>query len=332
MKGTSQQPRFLSFTMRSAALTLDAFDILQTLGKGALGRVRLAREKATGLFYACKIMKKANLIRQKQVDHIRSEASILASISHPFMVDMLGQSQDSRYIYLFIEYVSGGELFTYLRRIGRLEPFHARFYAAQVVLMFEYLHSKDIVYRDLKPENIMIASDGYLKLTDFGFAKVLIGRTYTLCGTPEYLAPEIILNKGHGKSVDWWALGVLLYELLAGIDPFSDEDPMLIYQNILGNKIKFPRTFDSKAHSLVKHLIVEDLSKRYGNLKNDANDIKEHRFFAGLDWMLLINKLSTAPYHPRTGSPKDTSHFMTYPDSETEPSAVPKSEDPFSNF
>jgi serine/threonine protein kinase len=128
-----------------------------------------------------------------------------------------------------LEYIAGGELFTYLRGIGRLDPPHARLYAAQVVSMFEYLHSKNVIYRDLKPENLLISGDGYLKLTDFGFAKVVEGRTYTLCGTPEYLAPEILLNKGHGKPVDWWTAGILIYEMLAGIDPFTDEDPMAIY-------------------------------------------------------------------------------------------------------
>jgi len=133
--------------------------------------------------------------------------------------------------------------------------------------MFEYLHSKNVVYRDLKPENILLRDDGYLKLTDFGFAKYVEGRTYTLCGTPEYLAPEILLNKGHGKPVDWWCLGILLYEMLAGIDPFNDEDPMAIYQKILKGKVKFPRNFDRGAKSLVKHLLVADLTKRFGNLK-----------------------------------------------------------------
>lgn len=177
--------------------------------------------------------------------------------------------------------------------------------------MFEYLHSKNIIYRDLKPENILIDKTGYLKLTDFGFAKVCEGRTYTLCGTPEYLAPEILLNKGkfgyflhtknlgHGKPVDWWTFGVLLYEMNAGIDPFNDEDPMLIYQKILKGKIKFPSSFNTNAKSLVKHLLEADLSKRYGNLKGGVDDIKQHRFFRSMEWSNLLGKLIKAPYTPK---------------------------------
>ena len=126
--------------------------------------------------------------------------------------------------------------------------------------MFEYMHSKNIIYRDLKPENILIDEEGYLKLTDFGFAKFCEGKTYTLCGTPEYLAPEVLLNKGHSKPVDWWTLGILTYEMIAGIDPFNADDPMQIYQNILKGKVKFPKDFDSNAKSLVKHLLVADVA------------------------------------------------------------------------
>ena len=150
--------------------------------------------------------------------------------------------------------------------------------------MFEYLHSKNIVYRDLKPENLLIDVRGNLKLTDFGFAKVIENRTYTLCGTPEYLAPEILLQKGHGKPVDWWCLGILIYEMIVGIDPFSDDEPMAVYQNILKGKIKFPGSFPKDARSLVKHLLVADLAKRYGNLKRGVKDIKGHRWFKGFDW------------------------------------------------
>ena len=147
-------------------------------------------------------MKKAEILKLKQVDHVISEFSILRMLSHPFLVNLIGYMQDDRYLYLALEYIPGGELFTYLRDLVRLEVNHCKLFAAQIILMFEYLHSKNIIYRDLKPENLLIDSDGYLKLTDFGFAKIIEGRTYTLCGTPEYLAPEILLNRGHGKPVD----------------------------------------------------------------------------------------------------------------------------------
>lgn len=176
-----------------------------------------------------KILKKHDIIQTKQVDHVISENSILIEIDHPFLVGLKGFSQDSRYLYFLMDYIPGGELFTFLRTEGQLTVDQARFYSSQVTIMFEYLHSKNIIYRDLKPENILIDDEGYLKLTDFGFAKYCEGKTYTLCGTPEYLAPEVLLNKGHSKPVDWWTLGILTYEMIAGIDPFNADDPMQIY-------------------------------------------------------------------------------------------------------
>lgn len=178
------------------------------------------------------------------------------------------------------------------------------FYGAQVLSIFEYMHSKDIVYRDLKPENIMIGSDGYLQLIDFGFAKVVTKRTYTICGTPEYIAPEILLNQGHGKPVDWWTLGILLYEMLAGYPPFQDDDPMNIYRKIINTKPRYPDGFDSNLKSLIKHLLRRDLSKRFGNLKNGAKDIKEHRFFADLNYDDLLSRKLKPPYLPDTSNLK----------------------------
>lgn len=308
---------------------LDDYEVLKNLGEGAFGLVKLCKHKKNGKYFAMKIIKKYDVIKLKQVDHLYNECQILTSVSHNFIVEMEGFIQDDKYVYIIMEFVVGGELFTYLRGVGRFDPPLAIFYAAQVTSIFEYLHSKNVIYRDLKPENLLIATDGYLKLADFGFAKILSGRTYTLCGTPEYLAPEILLNKGYGKAVDWWTLGVLIYEMIAGIDPFCDDDPMSIYQKILKGKVLFPRGFDNNAKSLVKHLLVQDLSKRYGNLKRAAEDIKNHRFFDNIDWKQLTTKKINASYKPKIKKPDDTSNFGEIDDNDFETYSIKPSEDPF---
>ena len=205
----------------------------------------MAKHKKSNKVYAIKMLKKSEIIRLKQVDHIHNEYKILSSLNHPFIVEMKGViPTDPKFLHFILEFIQGGELFTILRTQGNFPIEQAKFYAAHITTIFEYLHGKNIVYRDLKPENILINTNGYLKLTDFGFAKIVEGKTYTLCGTPEYLAPEIILNKGHSKPVDWWCLGILVYEMLVGIDPFNDDDPMMIYQKIIKGKIKFPTNID----------------------------------------------------------------------------------------
>ncbi|CDJ33899.1 AGC kinase, putative [Eimeria mitis] len=183
-------------------------------------------------------------------------------INHPFTVNMVGTFLDDYYLYIVMEYVIGGEFFTLLRKLRRFDNEAAKFYAAQVTCIFEYLHGRNIIYRDLKPENLLVDSEGYLKLTDFGFAKVIEHRTYTLCGTPEYIAPEVLLNKGHGKPVDWWTMGILIYEMIVGYPPFFDDEPMGVYQKILGGRIVFPKSFDRNAKMLVKRLLTPDLAKR----------------------------------------------------------------------
>jgi protein kinase A len=208
-----------------------------------------------------------------------------------------------------------------------------RFYAATVASCFEYLHNKNIIFRDLKPENLLISSDGYLKLTDFGFAKILNeGRTFTICGTPEYIAPEIILNQGHGKAADWWTLGILIYEMHTGIDPFSDDDTMSIYKNILKGKVQFPSCFDKEAKdakSLIRHLLVADLSKRYGNLREGVNDIKKHRWFNNFSWEDLLKKKIKPAYIPQVKSLGDVSNFEEYPDSNSQVPEIKSTLDPF---
>lgn len=201
-------------------------------------------------------------MKAKQVAHVKAEKNILQKVDFPFIVNLLGYCQDDKCVYLILEYISGGDFFGHLRSREKLDESTARFYAAQVLLSFEYLHSMDIIYRDLKPENLLLDEKGNLKIADFGFAKKIEHRTFTLCGTPDYLAPEIILAKGHGKAVDWWTLGVLIYEMLAGIAPFADDDASAIYQKILEGKLTFPRHFSRSAKDLIRKLLTADLTKR----------------------------------------------------------------------
>ena len=306
---------------------------LETIGVGSYGRVRLCRNKKTNKVFAVKMLKKSEIIRMKQVDHVFSEYTILASIFHPFIVELKGVNfTDPSYLYFILEYIPGGEMFTLLRDKNSFPANQAKFYAAHIVTIFDYLHPKNIIYRDLKPENILIQPSGFLKLTDFGFAKYITGQTYTLCGTPEYLAPEIIANKGHGKPVDWWTLGVLLYEMMVGIDPFNDPDPMMVYQKIIKGKIKFPKNIDKDGKSLIKHLLVGDVSKRYGCLKRGVKDIIQHKFFENFDWNGLLFRTMRPPYVPKVKNNEDTANYNEYPDSNSEVPGLKQDKDPFINW
>merc|ERR1712032_857613 len=263
-----------------------------------------------------------------------NEKRLMAQIDYPFIVNMTGYCKDDRYVYIIIECITGGELFTHLRRARKFTDEAAKFYGLQIGAAFAHIHTKNIIHRDLKPENILLSPNGYSKLTDFGFAKVLEPgtRTYTLCGTPEYIAPEVLLNKGHGKPVDWWTLGILIYEMIVGQPPFCDEEPMGIYQKILAGKIYFPKYFDKNAKSLVKKLLVADLSKRYGNLKAGSDDILKHKWFATVDFEAQLAFKVDSPYKPAVKDDKDVSNFEDIPDSAELPPAVPASADPFSDW
>lgn len=288
----------LNITSRPKRMELEDYSNLGVLGEGGFGVVCLYKHNGSGRMVAVKKMKKKQIIESKQVDHIKNEVYIMNACKHPNLVYMEGINQTNKFIMIGMEYVRGGEFFNYLRSVGKVSFNQGVFYAAQIVLMLEYLHSHKIAYRDLKPENLILDEEGYLKLTDFGFAKRLEGRTYTFCGTTEYLAPEIILNKGHSFPVDWWALGVLIYEMLVGIDPFNAPDPMVVYDKIIKLKFSVPSHVPTAAKSIIERLLEPDLDKRFGNLVNSFNDVKNHQFFDSIKWDKLTSREINPPYRP----------------------------------
>lgn len=294
---------------------LSDFEFCNTLGTGTFGRVHLARLRNSGRFFAIKVVKKQEIIRMVQLEHIYCEKHLLSQLRNPFIISLYATFQDQTNLFMLMEYAIGGELFSYLRKAGKFCFTTTRFFVAEIVLALEYLHSHDIVYRDLKPENILLDAKGHIKLTDFGFSKVLHGfPTFTLCGTPEYLAPEIILGKGHSKPVDWWALGILTFEMLAGYPPFYDENNYAIYEKILKGIYSFPPYVDAVSRDFIRGLLLADVSKRLGNLSSGTVQIKSHPFFYGLDWEALKGKQVQPPIVPAFRHPGDTGNFERYPE------------------
>ncbi|KAK1765666.1 camp-dependent protein kinase catalytic subunit [Phialemonium atrogriseum] len=299
--------------------SLGDFEIQRTLGTGSFGRVHLVQSRHNQRFYAIKVLKKAQVVKMKQVEHTNDERKMLGEVKHPFLITLWGTFQDSRNLYMVMDFVEGGELFSLLRKSGRFPNPVAKFYAAEVTLALEYLHSRNIIYRDLKPENLLLDRHGHLKITDFGFAKRVPDKTWTLCGTPDYLAPEVVSNKGYNKSVDWWSLGILIYEMLCGYTPFWDSgSPMKIYENILKGRVKYPPYINPDAQDLLERLITHDLTTRLGNLYGGSQDVKNHPWFSEVTWDRLARKDIDAPYTPpvKAGA-GDASQFDRYPE-ETE--------------
>eukprot|EP00123_Amoebidium_parasiticum_P013498 comp21990_c1_seq1/m.31792 comp21990_c1_seq1/g.31792 ORF comp21990_c1_seq1/g.31792 comp21990_c1_seq1/m.31792 type:complete len:473 (-) comp21990_c1_seq1:231-1649(-) len=311
--GTLQSPRPARSENRLAQ-----YEVYRTLGTGSFGRVMLVKEKATGRYCALKIIKKEIVIKLKQVEHTANEKNILACIEHPFVINMVDYFQDKKSLYFCLEYINGGEMFTHIHRNRFFSYEIARHFAAQTVLAFEYLHNLDIVYRDLKPENLLIDRHGNVRVTDFGFAKRVTDKTWTLCGTPEYLAPEIILSKGYNHAVDWWALGVLIYEMRSGHAPFVDANQMEMYRKIVEGRLAFPNHFKQDEREMIAGFLSIDLTRRLGNMKKGVADIKGHRYFKGMDFDALMALKLPSPYVPRVGSDGDDSNFDRYDEEKIE--------------
>ncbi|KAG0245084.1 camp-dependent protein kinase catalytic subunit [Actinomortierella wolfii] len=297
---------------------LTDFTIHRTIGTGSCGRVHLVQSVFNSRFYALKVLKKKQIIASNQVEHVNEEKRILERIRHPFLVKTWGTFQDQPNLYIVMDYVVGGELFSVLRRMVRFSNSVAKFYACQVLLALEYLHGNDIIYRDLKPENILIDAQGNVKITDFGFAKQLADNetAWTFCGTPDYLAPEVIKSRGYGKAADWWSFGVFVFEMLAGYPPFYDDDLFRMCQKIVDGEMKYPKYFDPNAKDLLKRLLVSDLTKRFGNLRGGCHDIRNHIWFDGVDWGMVLRREIAAPFVPDVKWDGDASCFGFYPEEE----------------
>ncbi|GFF50860.1 cAMP-dependent protein kinase type 2 [Aspergillus udagawae] len=315
----SQQANRADTRTTKGKYSLDDFTIQRTLGTGSFGRVHLVQSKHNHRFYAIKVLKKAQVVKMKQVEHTNDERRMLNRVRHPFLITLWGTWQDARNLYMVMDFVEGGELFSLLRKSQRFPNPVAKFYAAEVTLALEYLHSQQIIYRDLKPENLLLDRHGHLKITDFGFAKEVPDITWTLCGTPDYLAPEVVSSKGYNKSVDWWSLGILIFEMLCGFTPFWDSgSPVKIYENILRGRVKYPPYLHPDAVDLLSQLITADLTKRLGNLHGGSEDVKNHPWFAEVTWDRLARKDIDAPYVPPIrGGQGDASQYDRYPE-ETE--------------
>jgi CRP-like cAMP-binding protein/tRNA A-37 threonylcarbamoyl transferase component Bud32 len=295
------------------------------LGVGTFGKVWLVSHKRTGTPYALKQLNKREIIGHHQVDGVIREKNIMASLKHPFVVNLVSTFMDERNLYMLIELVQGGELFSIIHTETRdgIPNGNSRFYAACILESLAHLHHRSICYRDLKPENILIDQKGYCVLVDLGFAKIVVDKTYTLCGTPEYLAPEIILSKGHDKGVDYWAFGVLIYEMLVGRSPFYSygTDQVSLFKRIVQVKYTFPSggLVHDLAQDMIQRLIVRRQANRLGCLSRADMDIRDHMWFSIIDVDKLLKRQIPPPWIPRIRDPLDATHFDSYRHLENEP-------------
>ncbi|KAK6837635.1 hypothetical protein RU639_001233 [Aspergillus parasiticus] len=294
----------------------DDFQVLKLIGKGTFGQVYQVKKKDTRRIYAMKVLSKKVIIQKKEVAHTLGERNILvrtAMAASPFIVGLKFSFQTPTDLYLVTDYMSGGELFWHLQKEGRFQEARAKFYIAELILALQHLHEHDIVYRDLKPENILLDANGHIALCDFGLSKANLAQndtTNTFCGTTEYLAPEVLLDEqGYTKMVDFWSLGVLVFEMCCGWSPFYAEDTQQMYKNIAFGKVRFPRdALSTEGRNFVKGLLNRNPKHRLG-AKADAKELKEHPFFHDVDWDALSKKQVIPPFKPKLKSDTDTSNF-----------------------
>mmetsp|Transcript_9781 Transcript_9781/g.12059 ORF Transcript_9781/g.12059 Transcript_9781/m.12059 type:complete len:519 (-) Transcript_9781:450-2006(-) len=293
--------------------TVTDYKIIRVIGKGSFGKVFLVRQHSTMAIYAMKVLKKENIVKRNQVEHTRTERSILGYVRHPFIVGLHAAFQTRDKLYFILDYCAGGELFCHLQKLGKFGEARAKFYTAELTLALEHVHSLGVVYRDLKPENVLLNENGHIKLTDFGLSKEGVTAhhkgAHSFCGTPEYLAPEILARRGHGRAVDWWSLGALLFEMLTGLPPFYSRDREKLFEGIRRGHLVYPRYLSHQAKLILKALLHREPSRRLGSGPGDAADIKKHIFFANVDFDALLEGTIPAPWQPQVVGSLDTSQF-----------------------
>ncbi|TYJ36275.1 hypothetical protein E1A91_A05G296800v1 [Gossypium mustelinum] len=298
--------------LRQQSVGLEDFEVLKVVGQGAFAKVYQVRRNGTSDIYAMKVMRKDKIMEQNHAEYMKSERAILGKVDHPFIVQLRYSFQTKYRLYLVLDFVNGGHLFFQLYRQGLFREDLARIYTAEIVSAVSHLHANGIMHRDLKPENILLDADGHVMLTDFGLAKEFDEntRSNSLCGTLEYMAPEIVLGKGHDKAADWWSVGILLYEMLTGKPPFTGGNRQKVQDKIIKEKIKLPAFLSSEAHSILKggimvfefscykirnhglgcfslQLLQKEASKRLGCGKGGSEEIKRHKWFKAINWKKL---------------------------------------------
>jgi len=291
---------------------LEDFDLLKVLGKGGFGKVMLVRKKNTTDIYAMKVLKKEAVIRRNQVTHTKTETTILKQIRHPFLTRMYFAFQNEGKLYMVLNYLPGGELFYRLKRETRFSIERVRLYSSEIALGLGHLHSLDMIYHDLKPENLLLDEVGHVCLTDFGLSKEMVttaNAAKTFCGTPEYLAPEILQNVGHGKAVDWWSLGTLVFEMLTGLPPFYSRNINHMYDKILRAELRCPSYLPSDVTTLIQGLLIRDPIRRLGSGPGDIKELEAATFFQPLDFEKVYRKEYTPIYKPNIGGETDVTNF-----------------------
>jgi serine/threonine protein kinase len=281
------------------------FQEIKLLGRGTFGKVLLVKKKSSDNLYAMKVLKKSVVLIKNQVLHTKQERKILEKIIHPFIVHLQYAFQDENKLYLVTEFMQGGELFYHLRKDKLFKESRAKFYLCEIILALEHLHKNGCIYRDLKPENILLDINGHIRLTDFGLSKMILSkkdeRAYTVCGTPEYLAPEILQEQGYDKSVDWWSLGVLFYEMLCGYSPFklATSKAQILDISLYTKPVTMHHFMSDDAISFISRLLVVDPKSRLGYGPNGSAKIKAHDFLNDINWDDYLNKKVEPPFKPR---------------------------------